>query len=102
MEQSPPPTSSHPPRPQVGSLVLHVYNPGASADVPVRAFEARWVQQVGRGTGADGYSFCYADLDAVHTPFGEMGVGDGLVVRFRTHGFFQGRTWCSPTPCTLH
>lgn len=73
---------------EVGSLVLSLYNPAAPAGVPVRDFRASWVQQVGRGSGADGYSFVYADLADVRTPFGEMGVGKGLIVRFRTHGFF--------------
>ena len=70
-----------------GALLVELYNPGAPAGVPVRDFDASWVQQVGRGSGADGYSFVYAELSSVGAPFGEMGTGDGLVVRFRTHGF---------------
>ena len=73
---------------EVGSLLLEVYNPAAPAGVPVRDFDASWAQFVGAGSGADGYAFVYADLSAVSAPFGEMGAADGLVVRFRTHGFF--------------
>ena len=71
-----------------GAVVLSLYNPGGAADVPVRAFEASWLQMVGRGTGADGYAFVYGDLSGVLGPFDELGVGDGLVVRFRTYGHF--------------
>jgi hypothetical protein len=74
---------------ETGAMILALYNPGAPAGVPVRAFTASWSHFVGGGTGADGYSFVYADLLHVHTVFGEMGVGDGLIVRFRTRGFFD-------------
>ena len=64
-----------------GAAVLSLYNPGAPAGTPVRAFTASWVQMVGRGTGADGYSFVYGDLSAYlgadAEPFDEMGGGDG-------------------------
>ena len=71
----------------IGSMLVSLYYPSAAAGVPLRDFDASWVQQVGRGSGADGYSFVYADLDSVSEPFGEMGIGDGLMVRFRTRGF---------------
>lgn len=74
---------------EVGSMILTLYSSASAAGVPVRDFDASWNQLVGRGSGADGYSFVYADLSAVHTGWGEMGVGDGLIVRFRTHGFFR-------------
>ena len=73
---------------ETGSLLLSLYSPAAPAGVPVREFEASWVQMVGRGSGADGYSFVYGALADVNSAFGEMGTGDGLVVRFRTRGFF--------------
>ena len=48
----------------IGAMVVDLYYPSAPAGVPVRDFVASWVQQVGRGSGADGYSFVYADLAA--------------------------------------
>ena len=71
----------------IGSMVLSLYYPSAAAGVPVRDFEASWLQEVGRGSGADGYSFVFGDLSKVNEAFGEMGYGDGLIVRFRTRGY---------------
>ena len=67
--------------------------------VPVRTFDARWIHTIGRGNGADGYSFIFGDLREVTDPFGEMGVGDGLVVRFRTHAYFTDKSGCSDETC---
>ena len=71
----------------IGAMRVSLYYPSAAAGTPVRDFEVSWVQMVGSGSGADGYSFVYADMGGVTQPFGEMGVGDGLMVRFRTRGF---------------
>ena len=71
----------------LGAMRVSLYYPSFAAGTPVRDFDASWVQQVGRGSGADGYSFVYADLASLDVPFGEMGVGDGLMVRFRTRGY---------------
>ena len=70
----------------LGAMRVSLYYPSFAAGTPVRDFDASWTQQVGRGTGADGYSFVYADLASLDVPFGEMGVGNGLMVRFRTRG----------------
>ena len=40
----------------LGSMLVSLYYPSAAAGVPVRDFAASWIQQVGRGSGADGYS----------------------------------------------
>ena len=45
-----------------GSMIISLYTPGHAAGTPVRAFEARWTHYIGRGNGADGYSFNFGDL----------------------------------------
>ena len=77
---------------QIGSMIVSLYYPGYYGGVPVRTFDASWTHTIGRGSGADGYSFVFGDLRDVRDPFAEMGVGDGLVVRFRTYAYF-GEDW---------
>lgn len=84
---------------QAGSILIAPRFPGAVGGVPVRTFDARWIHTIGRGNGADGYSFIFGDLREVTDPFGEMGVGDGLVVRFRTHAYFTDKSGCSDETC---
>ena len=80
-------------------MVVTPYYPGYLGGVPVRTFDASWVHTIGRGNGADGYSFVFGDLREVTDPFGEMGVGDGLVVRFRTRAFFTDKSGCEDETC---
>ena len=80
-------------------MVITPYFPGAVGGVPVRTFDSSWVHTIGRGNGADGYSFVFGDLREVAAPFGEMGVGDGLAVRFRTHAYFTDKSGCADESC---
>jgi hypothetical protein len=84
---------------QAGSMVITPYFPGAVGGVPVRTFDSSWVHTIGRGNGADGYSFVFGDLREVAAPFGEMGIGDGLAVRFRTHAYFTDKSGCEDETC---
>ena len=84
------------------SIYLSIYlsspNPNPNAH-QVRTFDSSWVHTIGRGNGADGYSFVFGDLREVAAPFGEMGVGDGLAVRFRTHAYFTDKSGCADESC---
>ena len=55
---------------QAGSMLIAPYFPGAVGGVPVRTFDSRWVHTIGRGNGADGYSFVFGDLRQVAAPSG--------------------------------
>ena len=88
-----------------GSMVISLYTPGHAAGTPVRAFEASWTHYIGRGNGADGYSFCFGDLrdedgGELLYAFDEMGHGDGLQVTAPAHA--RGPRLTPSTPTTLH
>ena len=51
-------------------MLIAPYFPGAVGGVPVRTFDSRWVHTIGRGNGADGYSFVFGDLRQVAAPSG--------------------------------
>ena len=61
---------------QAGSILIAPRFPGTVGGVPVRTFDARWIHTIGRGNGADGYSFVFGDLREVAAPFW-LGLGLG-------------------------
>ena len=86
-----------------GSMVISLYTPGHAAGTPVRAFEASWTHYIGRGNGADGYSFCFGDLrdedgGELLYAFDEMGHGDGLQVTARLHAHRPTAHALTPPP----
>ena len=85
-----------------GSMVISLYTPGHAAGTPVRAFEASWTHYIGRGNGADGYSFCFGDLrdedgGELLYAFDEMGHGDGLQVTAPAHAHRPAPHALAPT-----